>query len=145
MDAISAESKLVGDIPGNQELLLRGIRRLAVKDSPLILDGHFTLLNSMGSIERVDTEVFKQLGISIFVVLEDNPESILHRIQERDQKVTSKISISEQQEAEIEHGMGVASFLHVPFKKIRAFAMTDFVEVLRSSDLDLSDCINPAL
>src|SRR5688572_4201637 len=105
MDAISVESKRVGDIPGNQELLLQGVSRLAVNDSPLILDGHFTLLNSTGGIEKVDPEVFKQLGISIFVVLEDSPGSILARIQGRGQGVSSEILINEQQDAEIGYGM----------------------------------------
>src|SRR5690606_11776081 len=83
--AISSGSKAVTDIDGNQTLLIRGIQKLeAIHARSIIVDGHFTLLNSDGEVEPVSVDVFRLLCLEGIVVLHDDPKGIAQRLADRD-------------------------------------------------------------
>jgi len=53
--AIPEWGKVVADIEGNQNLLIRGVRRVLLENrGRIILDGHFTLPNAKGDIEAIE-------------------------------------------------------------------------------------------
>ncbi len=54
-----AQDKAVPDVDRNQAVLLRGLSAyLAADDRPLLLDGHFTLIDPSGGIVEIPAEVF---------------------------------------------------------------------------------------
>lgn len=113
---------------GNQELLIRGVHKL--KDTGhgrIILDGHFTLLNSNGEVVAVETNVFVQLGLERIIVFRDDPASICKRLRERDSQGWSISMIHVHQEAEIERAYIVASILSVPIRTLDSFDVDGLV------------------
>jgi len=120
--AISKTGKSVDDIEENQGLLIQAANRLFGQSrEPAILDGHFTLINGSGDIERVSSEIFFQLPIGAIVVYCDTPQAIADRISERDSQDVNVDFIGRHQEIELEQAQLVARKLGVPFSSLKAF------------------------
>jgi len=113
--AINEHAKFVLDPAGNQELLVRGVRKhVTASHERVLLDGHFTLLKPDGEIIAIEVDVFAQLGLNTIVVLRDNPISICNRLRERDAQDWSMTMVSAHQNAEIDQAHFVASNLGIP-------------------------------
>jgi adenylate kinase len=113
--AIPDQTKFVLDPVGNQELLIRGVRK-HVRSSyeGVLLDGHFTLLKPDGEITAIEVDVFAKLGLDTIVVLRDDPISICNRLRERDKQDWAIAIVSAHQDAEINRAHVVASSLGIP-------------------------------
>lgn len=132
--AIQDESKTVKDIPGNQELLITGLRRFTSNSRPnLLLDGHFTLLSESEEIVEIDKSVFEKMSLSGIVLIQDQPEKIDTRLRERDLKSIGTERIGHHQVVEEKHAKEVAKILSIPLFKVDAFDSSKLAEVLRSS------------
>lgn len=119
--AIAEHSKFALDPAGNQELLVRGIRKhMRSKQERIILDGHFTLLKPDGEIIPIAADVFVELDLDTIVVLQDNPTSICNRLRERDKEDWTITMVSAYQDAEINRAHVVASSLGTPILIIDA-------------------------
>lgn len=120
-DAIAASGKLVADVEGNQDLLIRGFRTLQSEAgaASILLDGHFAVRDGQGHIQPVPVEVFSALGIGHFVCLADEPHLIAARIAQRDGSMPDAHDIAELQDAELQNARLVASFLGMPFVLLR--------------------------
>lgn len=120
--AIAATGKLVADVGGNQDLLVRGF--LAFKrealGSSILLDGHFAMRNSSGVIEPVEIDVFKALGIDHLVCLVDEPNVIAVRLDQRDGQASANLEIADLQNAELQNARLVASTLGLPFTLLQS-------------------------
>lgn len=117
--ALKDNSKVVKDADGNQDILLTGIENLNLKDKEIILDGHFVLIQN-DEIKRLPFNTFKSLNISKVILLHDQPEKILQRINLRDN--TSKFTvelIDEMQNLEIEYAEEVSELLGIELEKIK--------------------------
>lgn len=130
--AIAKDSKAVVSPNGNQKLLLRSVHALTAANQPMLLDGHFTLLDSGGNIVPIDVEIFDQLGLKGVVLIQDQPESICDRLRERDGHEWSVHKVSLQQEAEISHAQVVATMIQVPMLRIEAFDVECFARAIGS-------------
>ena len=131
--AIAGNTKEVIDVRGNQELLTQAVqRRLYAGQSRLLLDGHFTLLNSEKKIQMVELSVFVSLSIDGIVVFRDDPESIQTRLQERDKHDWDVDLIATQQNAELQHAATVATALRVPINYFDAFSSRMLLEMAGS-------------
>lgn len=120
--SIVAGSKKVVDAIENQELLIRGVHNLRkAGNKRIILDGHFTLLESTVGIIKVEINVFIKLGLEKIVVLHDDPASICNRLQERDKQDWSISMVGAHQEAEIQQAYIVASILNIPICTLAPF------------------------
>jgi adenylate kinase len=130
--AIPERGKAVADICGNQELLIRGARRV-LADSPgrVLLDGHFTLPNLTGEIEKVEFDVFRGLNLDCSVIFKDDPMAIASRLAERDGEIRSVDLISRHQLEELAHAERVSSGLGVPLFVLDAFDTTSLIRTLR--------------
>lgn len=121
-NAISSDSKAVTDVDGNQELLLKAVdRKLSQTVSHVLLDGHFTLINAIGSIESIDIELFYKLPLAGIVVYHDKPNEISVRMGERDGHTIQPSDIAYHQNLEIEHAERVSTELGVSIKILNAF------------------------
>jgi adenylate kinase len=108
--AISANSKAVRDIEGNQRLLAQGLVKIAeAGHARIILDGHCTLLNSLGQVEPISLDVFSPIGLNGVIVFRDDPDKICVRLRARDERVYEAATINEHQDAEVAQAQFVAS------------------------------------
>lgn len=121
-NAIPVQGKVVADIEDNQNLLVRGVQRALVEnDGRILLDGHFTLPNREGQIEKIAIEVFKSLDIQGVVVFHDEPEAIAARFVARDGESRSADVVGQHQGAELAHAQRVCDALGIPLILLDAF------------------------
>ena len=115
--AIASTGKLVADVDGNQRLLVRGFHALRSEagSTPILLDGHFAMRDSLGDIQSVSIDVFRSLGIDRVVCLVDEPAAIAARISQRDGSAPANRELADLQDAELRHARLVATMLAVPF------------------------------
>lgn len=120
--AIASSGKLVADVDGNQNLLIRGFDKLrqASGHTSILLDGHFAMRDSTGKIQSVSVDVFRALGIYHIACLADAPEAIATRAKLRDGGAPAAQDIAELQEAELQNAELVAAALDVSFTQLRA-------------------------
>ncbi|NCP76451.1 ATP-binding protein [Shewanella vesiculosa] len=130
--AISKVGKGVADIVGNQELLIRGVKRVfeQSKSGKIILDGHFTLLKTDGTVETIPEEVFSALELDAIVVFYDEPISIAERLAERDSTNADPVDIEHHQCREMDSAHSIADKLNIPIKKLKAFDDDGFLKLI---------------
>lgn len=129
--AIPEKGKVVADIGGNQELLVRGVNRVVrTSAGRILLDGHFTLQNLIGEIEKIDVDVFRMLGLESVVAYLDDPVNIANRLAKRDGEIRSAEFIARHQEEELSHAQAVASQLGVPLVVLNAFDTSGLIRIL---------------
>ncbi len=121
------------NVGGNQELLVRGVHRI-VADFPErhLLDGHFALRTLAGSIEEIDTDVFRAIGVSGLICLIDDPGAIAQRLAARDGEVHDVIAISQLQAAELRSAKAASRTLGLGLTVIQAFDVPAFEVCLRA-------------
>lgn len=108
-------SKQVSDINKNQNILLNALTNLVTDDS-IILDGHFSLINSKSVIEKIDKSVFMEIGISLVITLHGNEIDIYNRLINRDGKSLSIEKIIEFQNIELKYAEEIAKLINVNYK-----------------------------
>lgn len=128
--AIAVDTKAVADPVGNQDLLLRGVRRLLTTKVNILLDGHFTVIDSQNCIVLIDVEVFSQLELQGIVVLEDAPPRICERLRQRDGQEWSVANVSSHQEAEVKHALAIATQLGVTVHLVQADDIQAFTQIV---------------
>lgn len=120
--AIGENSKAVLGTGLNQKLLIAGVRkRVKCNDKRVLLDGHFTLLQSSGEIILIEVNVFERLGLEGIAVFRDDPAAIYSRRQKRDGKACSSTEIRIHQDREIDYAHIVSSHLGIPIVILNAF------------------------
>lgn len=130
--AIPERGKVVADIEGNQNLLIRGVRRVLQENmGRIILDGHFTLPNFDGQIEAIGLYVFRALVLDVVVVFHDEPAAIATRLSQRDGESRHPDAIAHHQNMELATARSVATELHVPLLLLPAFDSSSLVEAIQ--------------
>jgi adenylate kinase len=105
--------KKVEDIDINQAALERGIKKiLASSNKPLLLDGHFCLLNKRNDIEKIDTQIFKFLSPQLIILLIDEPQNIKERINNRDSSSWDLDLITQFQQEEKQYAQKVSKLVN---------------------------------
>ncbi|MGA4472567.1 ATP-binding protein [Ectopseudomonas chengduensis] len=85
-----SKDKRVTAIDDNQAALKVAVQRIKSEGRPLLLDGHFVLINSNSEITPINASVFKELNLTGVILIEASPEVITSRLSSRD---TSKSAI----------------------------------------------------
>ena len=78
--------KKVSSISKTQDLLVTNLRKIIQDDQYYILDGHFTLLNKDGKIERIPENTFFQINPRAVIVKIADPTIVCERLKKRDNK-----------------------------------------------------------
>lgn len=120
--AIAKKGKMVADVDGNQKLLVQGVNRvLSQHEGVILLDGHFTLLNSKGEIQSIESVLFQQISLDRVIVFRDDPDAIVSRMANRDGNAYTRDLIDRHQTKEITHAKIICEELAIPFQLLDAF------------------------
>jgi adenylate kinase len=108
----------VPDVDGNQAILLRGLSayqaRKADDPLPVLLDGHFTLMNPEGEIVEVPAAVFVAIGPVAVLLVEAEAAVIHQRLAARAPDAPSPETIARLAVRERERATAMAEDLKVP-------------------------------
>jgi adenylate kinase len=132
--AIAVGSKVVQDIDGNQKLLVNAVRKISGKGEfePLLLDGHFALVNKSGRPEALPVNLFSELGIDGVILVKDRPSRIAARLLTRDGGDTPLEDVAALQKLEVSQAVKICAELGLPLHQIEAFDHAAFGEALIS-------------
>jgi len=111
------DTKRVKDIDKNQLLLVNGLKK-EKKNSNILLDGHFVLLDKEDNIKKIDINVFKELDLNCIIILIDNPQNIKNRLDKRGKNTLNIEILKKMQELEIQHGKEIAATLNIPYLEV---------------------------
>jgi adenylate kinase len=108
--------KAVPDVDANQSLLLRGLDlyRRRVGPRPVLLDGHFVLLEDSGMIAEIPLAVYAAIRPHVVLLVEAEPATLHARLLDRDGEAPPVATLAElavRERARAEH---VCSQLGVP-------------------------------
>lgn len=126
VSALSTRGKAVRDIHGNQKLLIGAVQRIRATGKPLLLDGHFALLDSQLIPQALPMDVFYDLAINAVIAIHDKPNAIAKRLAVRDTESLSSSQIAALQALELSNAEKVSTELCIPFIKIKAFDLELF-------------------
>lgn len=121
---VGVGNKAVPDVDANQSLLLRGLDllRARIGPTPILLDGHFSLLDPSGAVLEVPLSVYEAIR-PIAVVLVDAGEDVVHeRLLKRDGAAPSTATISLLAECERSAAVAVSARLGIPIWTVRGDA-----------------------
>lgn len=109
-------NKGVSDVHQNQELLLQALEAHRSRDVaiPLLLDGHFSLLNPDGDVVVIPIKVFTAIGPIAVLLIEANHRTVHHRLLNRDKIAPSLATIVRLARCEREQATKVSASLTVP-------------------------------
>lgn len=112
---VSAVSKAVADVDGNQTLLLQGLASLRARIAhPLVIDGHLCLIEATGEITEIAVEVFRSMEPAAMLLVVSDPVIVRERLSERGGEVPSLDVVKTLSTREAAHAAVVAEALKVP-------------------------------
>ncbi len=110
--------KLVADIDKNQDFLVKAVAENIEQDRKYLLDGHFTLLDSSGTIQTIPLSTFAGLMLTAAIVLTDDPVLIQKRLLLRDGAQYDLKLLESMQIQELSHAEHVSLNLKIKFYEI---------------------------
>lgn len=113
------DGKKVSSIPDTQNLLIKNLKKIIKNDLYYILDGHVTLLNKEGNIERIPEDTFLQINPKCLVIKTAEPVAVYERLKKRDNREWNIEKITLMQNEEIVYAKEIASKLSIPFYQIK--------------------------
>ncbi len=106
--------KTVKSKTNNQKALIESVNLILEKNSSIILDGHFCIMNPEGKIEKLPMFVFRNINLSRIVLLKADNNIIVRNLAKRD-KFNYKIEyIKRFQLEEEKYCMEIAQGINVP-------------------------------
>jgi len=124
-------NKKVSDIGGNQDVLITAIER-HVKETTILLDGHFCLFDSENKTQKIPLDVFNSLNPKAILVIQDDVKKILNRIADRDSLEHNEELFDELQVSEISHAKTVSECINIPlYQQVAGTANEDFITLIR--------------
>ncbi len=113
-------NKAVPDVNANQALLMRGLAQYRCHASgPIILDGHFSLMEPSGALAVIPIAVYLAIAPVAVVLIESDSGVVHSRLVQRDGAAPPLESISAFSERERAHAQAVCSALNVPMFVVR--------------------------
>ena len=118
-------NKQINNIQDNQGYLLEAVKRLSIIEGEYLLDGHFCLINGNGAVQRIPLDTFELLSPQAIIVLYDNVETIVLRLNKRD-RVNYEFGIIEAfQKEELTYSQEVSTALGVPYLAVNNASVTE--------------------
>lgn len=126
--------KAVNDVQGNQKRLLLALAELRRSKQPILLDGHFCLLDSRGGIARIPLEVFAAIEPAAILLVEAPVDVVQLRLEQRDGRSYDPALLTDLARQEHEQAELVSSTLRVPLRSVGADArIEEIISFLTSS------------
>lgn len=122
--------KRVAGIDENQAALISATARMRADGQRLLLDGHFVLRDTNGSLTEVDVEVFQDLRIGAVLLLTADIDVVLDRLHERGDHSWPESELQLLAQREEAHARLVATELGLQFKRLVSPTREQFVGVL---------------
>lgn len=111
--------KAVPDLPANQMLLLSGLTKYRIRNNgPLLLDGHFVLLEPDGKLAEIPFAVYDAIAPVAVMLIEAEPTTVHARLLSRDGQALPVTTIAEFARRERSHAERVCRNLNIPFRAI---------------------------
>lgn len=129
--------KKVKNVKRNQEILIKAIKSERKNTNKnFILDGHLCLFNADGEPERIQEEFFKESGITGIILLQDNIDTIYHRLQIRDNKPIDKQNLGKMQTEEYKYASELKEKYDICIYKITPqISAEKFAELLDGGEI----------
>lgn len=124
------KTKIVKNVDKNQGYLLFELEALSDLKKPLILDGHFTLLNN-NTIRKIPKKIFLKMKPSLVIVLTDAPARIAARLKKRDKLFYDIALLRKMQALEREHARSVADTLRVDYLEFSIAATNKLTTLIK--------------
>lgn len=121
-----SKDKHVIDVDGNQLALAAAVRRHNELGTRLLLDGHFVLLGKSDELIRLDGEVFAALNLNGVILVEEDCQTVVERIEDRDKRRVSIEHIHAFMNAERIQAQMVCSALDVTLSILVSPSPEDF-------------------
>ncbi|WP_419793870.1 ATP-binding protein [Pseudomonas palleroniana] len=118
-------NKLVSDIDSNQFALTAAVKRVTADSKKLLLDGHFVLKKSDGSLAAVHEDTFKELNLSAVLLIEVDPETVRQRLLSRDSNASAG-DVADFLLAERERAVCVSEQLRLPLTILHKPSQQEF-------------------
>lgn len=117
--------KAVGNMAANQAEIVRSLARFEVHGRPVLLDGHYAILDLSGAPVPVPISVFEAIHPIAMILVVGDPSEILTRVHSRgehgfDLNLISRLMNAEQDQADI-----VSAHLNIPLMKWQPTSGTD--------------------
>jgi adenylate kinase len=124
---VAVGGKSVPDVEANQLLLLRGLElyRARIGPGPVLLDGHFVLLDATGAIAEIPLVVYEAIAPVAVLLVEADAGTIHGRLLERDGEAPSMTTLTKLTVRERAHAEFVCASLGVPFWDVAGDAAAD--------------------
>lgn len=123
--------KKVKNVDENQLALKSAVKRIIKGGQPLILDGHFVLINAASDFVKLESSVFQDIEITGVVVLEADVNTIQSRLAARD-SAKSAVDIGVFLEHERAQARKVCQELSIPFQVLQQPDFLEFSAVVTS-------------
>jgi adenylate kinase len=111
-------NKRVDNVSNNQHALVEQLALEKKRHCRILLDGHFTLINSQEDIEPIDCSVFQKMHLTHLILFKGDPAEIARRLEIRDGRKWSSEFISAFQDAEERHARHVSDSIGIPLQII---------------------------
>lgn len=119
-------NKAVGDVNANQALLLQGLARYRRRASgPIVLDGHFCLMEPGGDVVVIPTTVYVAIAPIAVALIESDLRIVHSRLLQRDGAAPSLEIISSLSSCERAQAQAVSTALKVPLFPVRGDISAD--------------------
>jgi len=111
-------NKRVKNVSSNQVALVEQLALEKQQHCRMLLDGHFTLINSQEDIEPIDCSVFQKMQLNHLILFKGDPAEIARRLEIRDGREWTPEFISAFQDAEERHARHVSDSIGIPLQII---------------------------
>lgn len=121
----------------NQTILLAAIDDLKNKNSNILLDGHFSLINKDGDVNNLKIEVFKEMKPDGVILISEPSEVVIERLLSRD-GVSSSYDITKLINSEKDNAIKITSELEIPLVILESPSKDIFFCALKEFGMPLS-------
>lgn len=127
------DNKRVNSIDENQAALISATTRLRAGGNRLLMDGHFVLRNTNGSLSEIEVQVFRDLQISAVLLLAADLDVVMNRLRERGDHSWSEPELRNLAKHEEAHARQVATELHLPIKHLVNATQENFLAAVKEA------------
>jgi adenylate kinase len=134
---VGVGDKAVPDVDANQALLLRGLDlyRARIGVGPILLDGHFSLLDPSGAVVGIPIAVYKAISPVAVLLVEADAQTVHDRLMRRDGAAAPLETLSLLASRERERAEAVCAALGIPMWAIAGDTMAEQVADAAASHL----------